>query len=115
MKCMKCGRRIGGSQIFCEDCLEDMEKYPVKQDTPIQLPTRPANTPKRAAIHKKVRKPEDRIRTMKKWILGLVIAVLVLAVSLGLTATALYKVATAPETTPSAGQNYNTDPSGSGS
>lgn len=40
MNCMKCGRETETEQIFCESCLEEMEKYPVKPDTVVQIPNR---------------------------------------------------------------------------
>lgn len=43
MNCMKCGREISGDQVFCDHCLADMEKYPVRPDIVIQLPKRPAS------------------------------------------------------------------------
>ena len=38
--CMKCGKRTGKTQVFCDECLAVMEKYPVKPDVAIQLPKR---------------------------------------------------------------------------
>ncbi len=52
MNCIKCGRDVRGEQVFCDACQEDMEFYPVKPGTPVQLPT---HTPL----------PEGRTRTMR--------------------------------------------------
>ena len=30
MNCMKCGRETQDEKVFCEDCLLEMEKYPVR-------------------------------------------------------------------------------------
>ena len=30
MNCMKCGRETQNEKVFCEDCLLEMEKYPVR-------------------------------------------------------------------------------------
>lgn len=38
MHCMKCGRKVEDSHVFCDDCLEDMKKYPVKPGTVVRLP-----------------------------------------------------------------------------
>ena len=38
MNCMKCGREIAEEAVFCESCLEDMRKYPVKPGIAVQLP-----------------------------------------------------------------------------
>lgn len=50
MGCMKCGQEIGQDQIFCDDCLAEMEKYPVKPGTVVQIPNRPA---KKQAHHRR--------------------------------------------------------------
>ena len=42
MNCIKCGKDTKSEQIFCQQCLEVMEKYPVKPDVHVQLPNRPA-------------------------------------------------------------------------
>ena len=42
MGCMKCGRDVQEGQIFCVSCLETMEKYPVKINAPVNLPSRKA-------------------------------------------------------------------------
>ena len=33
MGCMKCGKDITDDNVFCADCLQEMEKYPVKRIT----------------------------------------------------------------------------------
>ena len=35
---MKCGKETKSDRFFCQECLEDMERYPVKPDTPVYLP-----------------------------------------------------------------------------
>ena len=40
MNCLKCGREIDEGQVFCNDCLVQMAKYPVKPGTAVQLPSR---------------------------------------------------------------------------
>ena len=41
MGCMKCGSKLGKSEVFCDACLEKMEKSPVKPGTVVKLPDRP--------------------------------------------------------------------------
>ena len=68
MTCMKCGKEVSGSNVFCDACLADMEQYPVKPGTPVLLPTRP----KEVVVHKRsarrAKKPEEQISTLKNWI-----------------------------------------------
>ena len=40
MACMKCGKDVNEPQVFCDECLAVMERYPVKPGTAIQLPKR---------------------------------------------------------------------------
>ncbi len=40
MYCMKCGRDMEEGQVFCDSCLENMKKYPVKPGIAVQLPHR---------------------------------------------------------------------------
>ena len=40
MNCIKCGADAQDSQVFCESCLTEMEKYPVKPDITVTLPHR---------------------------------------------------------------------------
>lgn len=93
MQCMKCGRETEAGQVFCEECLAEMEKYPVKPGTVVQLPryhqqyTPPKKTAKRAVP------PDEQIRRLKKRsrILALVLALFItLTAVLGYLAAALY-------------------------
>ena len=40
MNCMKCGRETENDQVFCQDCLQIMKKYPVRPGTVVLLPRR---------------------------------------------------------------------------
>ena len=68
MNCLKCGREIEEGQVFCNDCLVQMAKYPVKPGTAVQLPSRGS-----AAVSKKVHSrrrskavPEEQLKALKK-------------------------------------------------
>ena len=43
MQCMKCGRDTDADQVFCQDCLGEMDQYPVKPDAPVVLPHHSSN------------------------------------------------------------------------
>ena len=68
MNCMKCGREIGENQVFCSLCLADMEKYPVKPGTAVQLPSRKDSpAPKKPVVKRRQQpSPEEKIKTLKK-------------------------------------------------
>ena len=62
MGCMKCGKDTQANQIFCADCLSEMEKYPVKPNTVVQIPVQPA---KKQVHHRRVTAtPEERIKRL---------------------------------------------------
>ena len=68
MHCVKCGRKTEGEQVFCQLCLEDADKYPVKPGTPIQLPHRAPELPvkKKPGKEKPELKPEERIARLRR-------------------------------------------------
>ena len=63
MDCMKCGRKTQDNNVFCPDCLADMEKHPVRQDTPVILPQR-KNSPWKTPQKKNV-KAEEQIAQLQ--------------------------------------------------
>lgn len=79
MTCMKCGRVIGEDQVFCNDCLAEMEKEPIRIETPVVIPTQPL---KSANLHRRpVINPEEELKRMQKFNQNLIL-VLVLLVTL---------------------------------
>lgn len=55
MNCMKCGKEIYSDHVFCDDCREVMDKYPVNPNTPVVLPRRsgpaaPKKVPRRKSV-----------------------------------------------------------------
>lgn len=85
MLCMKCGREIEAEQVFCEECLAGMEKYPVKPGTVVLLPKRPPQSPIKKAVNHR-RHPaiplEEQVKKLKK-------RVVVLSCSLALAVAAV--------------------------
>lgn len=67
MNCAKCGREIGEDPVFCELCLNEMEKYPVKPGTAVRIPTRvPQEDIKKQAKRKAVLPPSEQILRLRK-------------------------------------------------
>ena len=66
MNCMKCGRETGETEAFCEVCLADMEKYPVKPGTVVQIPVRPKEVPAKKTTRRPQTPPEEQIKVLKK-------------------------------------------------
>ena len=85
MECLKCGAQIENIAVFCEDCLQSMDAYPIKPGTVIQLHRREViKTQKKAPKPKSYNALEDQVSYLKKlfWFMAalLVIAVIVLGV-----------------------------------
>ena len=80
MGCMKCGRDIVEGQVFCSECLEKMEQYPVKPGTAVLLPSRRSDAPKKAPSRRKL-SPEEQIRRLRRLnrILSLLLALSMIA------------------------------------
>lgn len=107
MNCLKCGRETVSEQVFCPDCQLEMEKYPVRPGTVVQLPIRKnsaapkKNQPKRRAIPL-----EEQVKALKKQVRGLIVALiiaLILAACLAVPAAQHLM-----EDHFAIGQNYNT-------
>lgn len=105
MNCMKCGKKIADSAVFCENCLANMELHPVKPGTPVNLPNRSREEKK--APPKKRPTPEQRLKkahTAIKWLVGiLVVMSLLLAIVIAMLGTTIRE----RDTKTNIGQNYS--------
>ena len=73
MNCMKCGAEIPEAQVFCDHCLEVMERYPIKPGTHVHLPKQnlipePARKPTKK---KRAPTPEEQISALRIKVLRL--------------------------------------------
>lgn len=85
MTCLRCGRKTDENQIFCQECLEVMEKQPVKPDTPIQIPNRFGRTVQKRTNAKNItKKGEKKLFRLRSAIFWLVLLAIVLAAALAL-------------------------------
>ena len=108
MNCMKCGRETKGKQVFCEECLADMEKYPIEPGTPVQIPVRPDAQNYRPVSRRRKKSAEERLKRSRKaiaWLAGTV-AVLVLVIALG--ACSLARMIAYRREQENIGKNYST-------
>lgn len=110
VKCMKCGAGIRAGQVFCEECLADMEKHPVKPGTPVILPRREKQSaPKRN--WKRARKPEEIISRLRRTVIVLMALIAVLAAALTISIHLLVTRADLGNPNQLPGQNYGTSES----
>ena len=82
MYCMKCGRETENETVFCQDCLAEMEKYPVQPGTVVLLPRR-----REPSMLKKI--PKRHLITMEEQLVFLRKAVMVLSILLGICLAAI--------------------------
>ena len=87
MNCMKCGRETVDEHIFCDLCLEEMERYPVRPGTVILLPQRRHDPTVKKALprRKQALPPEEQIRALKRLTRRLAALLVLLLVLLGAT------------------------------
>ena len=110
MNCLKCGREIKNSGVFCDECLAGMEKYPVKQNIALQLPRRKEEQTTKKQTKKKHQLPlEEQVRHQKRLIrrLALLTGVLFAAVCL-LVGWLIFEVLEPNAVSDDIGKNYNT-------
>ena len=65
MNCIKCGAEIPDEQVFCDACLADMEKYPVRPDITVTLPPRKEIPSAKKKSRKRTLPPEEQLRRVK--------------------------------------------------
>ena len=107
MSCLKCGKKTENEQAFCNHCLEEMAKHPVKPDTVITLPRQNRN--KTQVSRKRPLQPEEQLLAMHRLVRRLIAALIAVTILFILSAAGLvynYKNSEAP---PTIGRNYTTN------
>ena len=108
MNCMKCGRDLKDQQVFCNRCLTEMERYPVKPNVVVQLPVQHAAPAVKKPPRKPEVKPEETIRRLRSLVRWLVVFSAVLLILLALAVNFLLYNKYKPENDPDIGKNYTT-------
>lgn len=93
MNCLRCGRETVNEQVFCEKCQATMKKYPVKPGTAVHLPDRKALENRPQVQHLRQPTAEELLPQLRRTVRILVAAVVLLSVSLGITAWLLVRSA----------------------
>ncbi|MBQ6997977.1 MAG: hypothetical protein IJN60_06380 [Oscillospiraceae bacterium] len=65
MNCIKCGTELPGEQVFCDACLAEMDKYPVKPDITVTLPPRKEAPVSKKKTRKRNLPQEEQLRRVK--------------------------------------------------
>lgn len=104
MNCMKCGRETENDQVFCQDCLQIMEKYPVRPGTVVFLPRRRETTIKKS-VKRHSASTEEQIKLLRKRlaVMWFVLVLCIAAILLMINPTLHYALDKHVEV----GQNYS--------
>ena len=88
VNCMKCGRETKEDAVFCEDCLEHMDRYPVPPNTLVYVPSeKDRMVTKKHTVSHPVVNQDDQIKRLNRRVhgLGLLVALMLgLVIFLGL-------------------------------
>lgn len=105
MNCMKCGREIASEQVFCQNCLLDMEKYPVKPGTAVQLPKPREPSAARKAPKRRTLSTDDQLKSLRRRVRILTALLLLCLALIGVLAYPTAKYLQEDHFLP--GQNYS--------
>lgn len=108
VSCIKCGRDLRDEQVFCRECQDNMEHYPVKPGTPVQLPARTPqpNTKAKPIRIKKTLPVEVRLRKQRVTIRLLILALVAVLLAFMATAVLSLHLLDQRDRQSQAGQNY---------
>jgi len=96
MSCLKCGQEVSAGQIFCDSCLADMEKHPVKPGTPVIIPNYNKPLPSKRS-HKRITKSQDLIAAQRRLIGWLLTTILILLLAVAALTIAMFHFKTMAE------------------
>ena len=108
MYCLKCGKNTQQRQVFCQECLQVMEQYPVAPGTTIQLPQRESAQGTKKTPAKPHKTQSEIILQMRSTIRWLSVTLGILVVLLGVVAGMLVYQLYADAHQPPIGRNYTT-------
>ena len=110
MNCLKCGCETDEKQVFCDNCLKEAEKYPIKPGTTIYIPAAPAQpVEKRAARAPRAIAPEAQIQRLRRTVQVLLWVLTALLIAFALTTMMLIHMIEQRDQAP-IGQNFGTTP-----
>ena len=87
MNCLKCGRELKEGQVFCDTCLESMEREPIKINTPVMIPAQPKITP---SHRRPIVNPEEELKRLEKTNQNLILWLILTSIAAALFAFGLY-------------------------
>lgn len=109
MECMRCGKKTPEKQVFCDSCLEEQARHPVKPGSVAYIPPRPEAVPgKKSNARRKPLTAEEQLVRQRKLIRLLVGLCLLLSVLLLLISYLYVQSSEFQEAAEAIGENYHT-------
>ena len=105
--CLKCGKNTEGKAVFCQQCQEDMSRYPVKPGTVIHIPRRQAIPEKKNELYEEEDKGRQVMR-LQKTTRFLMATVALFSVLLMIMGFMLVRTLTEEKAAAPIGRNYTT-------
>ena len=106
MYCLKCGCETTGSNIFCDDCLAEMQDCPVKGDVAILIPDHPM--PDQEKKPKKQRSADRQVKSLKTMVRILFVTLILLLAIVCVLSYFLMQELQTPSAVPETDNNYYT-------
>ncbi len=107
MNCLKCGKETTHGQVFCDDCQEVMQKYPISPSAVVHLPKR-SSASEKPADYEEEESAADVISQLKGIIRWLTLTVGILSILLCLLAVVLLNHLDTQPQDSNIGKNYST-------
>ena len=82
MNCMKCGRESEDDNVFCQNCLLEMEKHPILPETVVLLPRRRESAVTKKATKRHIPTADEQIAELREWVRILLVIVVVCIVAI---------------------------------
>jgi hypothetical protein len=83
MYCLKCGKGTQEEHVFCDSCLEVMDRYPIKPGTPVQLPHRDSSTAPKKTSRRRTYSQDELILQLRVTVRVLAVCLLATLLLLG--------------------------------
>lgn len=78
--CIKCGRETISEQVFCPDCQVEMQRYPVRPGTVVQIPVRNEPGSAKKVTRKKTISLEEQVDSLKKQVRTLWLSLILVSI-----------------------------------
>ena len=84
MYCMRCGRETAEDTVFCQECLLEMEKHPVRPGTVVQLPRHRESSALKKAPKRHIPTVEEQLKFFRRTAMILTVLLVLCAAAIAL-------------------------------